>query len=188
MPGALLGLAEPALQVLSTSFAQRASLLALVPQTDAPGYAPLGILALLFLLLMGIAACLRNWAVAGYRHGPAWDCGFGAPPDWLPFGDPATQYGPGSMAQPLRRALGGSLLAARQSVTMPAPEDSAPARFTETAQDPAERLIFAPIHRLRATISHLADLMTFLTVRQSLSVLFAALVLFLAVIAALEQT
>jgi len=188
MPGALLGLAEPALQVLSTSFAQRASLLALVPQADAPGYAPLGILALLFLLLMGIAACLRNWAVAGYRHGPAWDCGFGAPPDWLPFGDPATQYGPGSMAQPLRRALGGSLLAARQSVTMPAPEDSAPARFTETAQDPAERLIFAPIHRLRATISHLADLMTFLTVRQSLSVLFAALVLFLAVIAALEQT
>lgn len=188
MPGVLLGLAEPALRLLSTSFAQRASLLGVTPQIDAPGYAPLGLLALLFLLLMGIAASLRAWAVAGHRSGPAWDCGFGAPPDWLPFGDPATQYGPGSMAQPLRRALGASLLAARESVTMPAPEDSAPARFVEFHQDPAERLIFAPVQRLRAAISHLADRMTFLTVRQSLSVLFAVLVLFLAVIAALEQT
>ncbi len=188
VPSLVLGLAEPALQHLSQGgMAQRAGLLTLSPHLDGPGYLPLGVALLLGFGVAVIAAVLRARAVAGHRTGPAWDCGFGAPPPWLPNGDPATQYAGGSFAQPLRRALGVALLDADETVVMPPPDDVAPARFAEHSVDPADRLLFAPAGRLRAVISGLADRMTFLTVRQSLAVLFAALVLFLVVVAVLEQ-
>ena len=39
------------------------------------------------------------------RREPAWSGGFAAPPPWLPFGDPATQYGAASFIDPLARMI-----------------------------------------------------------------------------------
>jgi hypothetical protein len=70
---------------------------------------------------------------------------------------------------------------------MPQPGDTRPAAFSARLHDPASVLIFAPIGHLRARLSDLADRMQFLTIRQTLSVIFAALVAFLGAIALLEQ-
>ena len=43
------------------------------------------------------------------RREPAWSGGFSPPPPWLPFGDPATQIGAVSFAEPIRRILGPCL-------------------------------------------------------------------------------
>jgi NADH:ubiquinone oxidoreductase subunit 5 (subunit L)/multisubunit Na+/H+ antiporter MnhA subunit len=188
LPGSVLALTEPALRALvGAGLAERAGLLGVSPLAEAPGYAPLGVLLLLVLAALLTVFVLRVRAVQGHRTGPAWDGGFGAPPPWLPFGDPLTQYGGGSFAQPLRRVLGPALIRARAQVDMPPPGDTRPALFAEQGSDPAETLVFAPAARLRSRLSTLADRLQFLTVRQSLTVIFVALVTFLAVIAVLEQ-
>jgi hydrogenase-4 component B len=187
-PGAVLALAAPALRVLSnTSMAGRAGALLITPSAQAQGYAPLGILAVLLLAALAIGAFLRARAVGGHRTGPAWDCGFGAAPAWQPFGDPLTQYSGGSFAQPLRRVLGGAMLAATATVDMPAPGDTRLAIYVETAHDPSEALLFRPVASLRARLSNFADRMQFLTVRQILSVMFVVLIGFLAFVALVEQ-
>jgi hypothetical protein len=133
-----------------------------------------------------LVLALRRWTVAGGRRGPFWANGFAAAPAWLPFGDPATQYGGASFAQPLRRSLGTALLAGRETVDMPPPGDTRPARLDVAHSDPGDKLLFEPIGRLRAVLSVQADRMQFLTIRRVLSVMFVALVLFLAVVALLE--
>jgi hypothetical protein len=66
-----------------------------------PGYAPLAVAAPL--ALAGFAA---KWLRRGEaRREPVWTGGFAAPPPWLPFGDPATQYGAASFVAPLRRIV-----------------------------------------------------------------------------------
>ncbi len=75
----------------------------ITPPADAPGYGPLGVLLLLALVAAAILAALR-------RSGPAvavpmWQDGFAAPPPWMPFGDPATQYTATSLTQPLADLL-----------------------------------------------------------------------------------
>jgi hypothetical protein len=66
-----------------------------------PGYAPLVVAVLL--ALAGFAA---KWLRRGEaRREPVWTGGFAAPPPWLPFGDPATQYGAASFVAPLRRIV-----------------------------------------------------------------------------------
>lgn len=187
-PGAVLGLAEPALRVLAnTTMAGRAGGLAIAPAAQAPGYAPLAVLVLLGLATLLVMAVLRARAVGGHRTGPAWDCGFGAAPPWLPFGDPLTQYSGGSFAQPLRRVLGEALMGAKSAVEMPPPGDTEAAIYTETASDPAETTLFQPAARLRARLTSLADRLQFLTVRQILTVMFTVLIGFLAVVALVEQ-
>jgi hypothetical protein len=143
----------------------------------------------LLIVLAGGAALwgLRRRAAVGHVTGAAWDCGFGAPPPWLPFGDPATQISGAGFAQPLRRILGTSLLAARETVDLPPPGDTAPARYAATQADPFATHLFARVAAWRDRLSGYADAMQFLTIRRTLMVMFAALVAFLAVIAALEQ-
>ncbi|CAH2600958.1 Hydrogenase 4 subunit B [Rhodovastum atsumiense] len=188
LPGGVLGLAEPALRrLLSAGMADRAGLLMVAPQADGAGYIPLALA-----ILLGLALALVVWLVVirrapGYRIGPAWDCGFGPPPAWLPFGDPITQYGGASFGQPLRRALGGALLQAREVVDMPEPGETRPARITATLQDPAETLIFRPVAAVRERLSEAVDVIQFLTIRRTLSLMFGALVMFLTVVAVLEQ-
>lgn len=188
LPGAVLSLIEPAVrQVLRTEMTGQFGAMTIRPGADAPGYAALMIAAVLVAAGIGIFFVLRRWTVAGHRRGPAWACGFAAPPAWLPFGDPATQYGGASFAQPVRRALGTALLAARESVDFPKPGETRAGRYSVTLRDPAEPWLFAPIGRWRNKIVSVADTMQFLTIRQILSVMFAVLVLFLAVIAAVES-
>ncbi len=104
-PGAVLSLAGPALRLLAgISMAERLGPLTVAAQLDAPGYvAP----AIALLLGLAIAAALRG-AKGGEHDAAGWDCGAEPAPPWLPFGDPLTQYGGASMAQPFRRALGAA--------------------------------------------------------------------------------
>ncbi len=114
LPGLALHLAAPALRGLTGSdSSDRAGLLGLAPAIGAYGYAVLGIAALLAAFGGGAFLILRRWGGSGVRRGPAWECGFAAPPPWLPFGDPATQYTDSSFAEPLQRTMGRALLAAR---------------------------------------------------------------------------
>jgi formate hydrogenlyase subunit 3/multisubunit Na+/H+ antiporter MnhD subunit len=187
-PGAVLALAGPALRrLVTTDLAGRAGLLSVAPQADLPGYSAVGI-ALVLGLSAGLVVLLaRQRATPGHRIGPAWDCGFGAPPVWLPFGDPLTQYGGGSFAQPLLRAFGTALLRVRQRIDTPAPGETRPARIALEMSDPAERCLFRPVAAVRGRLSFFADTIQFLTIRRTLSLMFAALVLFLAVVALMEQ-
>ena len=162
-------------------------MLTVAPQADMPGYAAAGI-ALVVALAAGLVVWLvRSLTTPGHRVGPAWDGGFGAPPPWLPFGDPLTQYGGASFAQPLHRTLGTALLRAEETVDTPAPGETRPARIAVVTSDPAEWGLFGPLTRLRARLSAYADAIRFLTLRHTLALMFAALVLFLAVLALMEQ-
>lgn len=187
-PGAVLALAGPALlRLVSAGMDDRAGLLAVVPQADLPGYSAPGI-ALILALAAGLAVWLaRTCTVPGHRAGPAWDGGCGPPPAWLPFGDPLTQYGGASFAQPLQRVLGAVLLRARETVDMPPPGDTRPAQVSVTMADPAERVLFAPAAALRRRLVVGADRCWLPGIGRSLAVVFALLVGFLAVVALLEQ-
>jgi hydrogenase-4 component B len=182
--GPLLQMAAPALR-LTIGTAATAGL-GIAPSTDAAGYDPVALLVLLALAGGLVFWTVRRFTLQGHRTGPAWDCGFGDPPAWLPFGDPATQYGGASFSQPLRRTLAAPLLGARETVDMPAPGDIRAAGIAVTMADPAEMLLFAPLARWRDAGSGLADRMQFLTVRRILQVMFIVLVGFLALVVVLE--
>jgi len=76
---------------------------------EAPGYPPLVLAALLVLAGCALFWRLRRAGSPGIRREAAWSGGFAPPPAWLPFGDPATQYGPVSFAEPLHQAMGSQL-------------------------------------------------------------------------------
>jgi hydrogenase-4 component B len=105
---ALLGLFGllPALVLLPTiSWTHVASgqWLALSTGAEATGYSPIAVVVLLALVAFAVLHVLRR--PGERRREPAWSGGFAAPPPWLPFGDPATQSGPASFAEPLRGVL-----------------------------------------------------------------------------------
>ena len=184
LPGPMLRLIDPALRMLTDSdMAERADLLRLTPTAVPLGYAAPVMAGLVALGFFAALLLLRRFAVRGHVRGPAWANGFAASPAWLPFGDPLTQYGGGGFAQPVRRALGGALMAACDDVDMPAPGDTRAAGLAIHVSDPAVRYVFAPVGRLRRAISSRADAMTFLSIRATLAVMFVALVLLLVVIA-----
>jgi formate hydrogenlyase subunit 3/multisubunit Na+/H+ antiporter MnhD subunit len=186
-PGGILRLAEPALRLaVGDGMADRAGPLRVAAQLDAPGYAAPGI-AVLIGLAVALTYVVARGRGAGHRVGQAWDCGFGQTPPWLPFGDPATQYGGASFGQPLRRVLGGAILAAREAVDMPAPGDGRAASLRVTLSDPADRHLFHPLARARDRLSGYADAMQFLTIRSTLALIFGVLVLFLVVVVLVEQ-
>jgi hydrogenase-4 component B len=79
--------------------------LVLKPGVEARGYAPVAIAGLL-----GLACYAMLWwtrrSGPGHRREPVWSGGFAPPPPWLPFGDPTTQIGAMSFAEPLRSIPG----------------------------------------------------------------------------------
>jgi hypothetical protein len=77
--------------------------LALRAGAEAPGYSPLAVAVLVAPAVFAVLRVLRR--PGEERREPAWSGGFAAPPPWLPFGDPATQFGPASFTEPLRRLL-----------------------------------------------------------------------------------
>jgi hypothetical protein len=103
---ALLGL-FPALALLPATgwFGALDPIAALVlrPGAEAPGYGPIGTAVLLAIAGVAIVRLSRG---AGERREPVWSGGFAAPPPWLPFGDPATQFGPASFSDPLASIVG----------------------------------------------------------------------------------
>ncbi|MBY0339295.1 MAG: hydrogenase 4 subunit B, partial [Acetobacteraceae bacterium] len=148
---------------------------------------PLWLLPLLALAAGAILWQLRRAAPLPAARGPAWDCGYIAPPPHLPFGDPLTQPTGAGLGQPLRRMLGETLLAAREEVT-PAPPGSAdPARHDVRWRDLSVAAILAPLGAARHAATLRVERLRNLTARQCLALSFGALVLLLALVAWLER-
>jgi formate hydrogenlyase subunit 3/multisubunit Na+/H+ antiporter MnhD subunit len=130
-----------------------------------------GLLVFFFILLATLATieAIHRFASRAVRRGPAWDCGF-------PDASPTTQYSADSFAQPIRRVFGTVVFRAREAVDMPAPGDARPARLVVTVRDLIWDSIYAPVARGVGIGAERLNHLQFLTIRQYLSLVFAALV------------
>jgi formate hydrogenlyase subunit 3/multisubunit Na+/H+ antiporter MnhD subunit len=149
LPGQLLGLLVPVI-------------LQLAPQAAIPplAYSPLPLLLLAFLIATGAGFLLHRFGLRGTREVAPWTGGFGAPPVWLPFGDPTTQPSATGFAEPVFRAIGRGLL-------------------TAEGTDPSEAYLIAPLQRLHLRGVRIAERIRRSTIRQRLAFVFAGLVMFL---------
>ncbi len=127
------------------------------------GYQPLPIALLLALATVSAWALLQKFGTRGEREVPAWTGGFGAPPVWLPFGDPKTQPTATGFAEPVQRAIAGAI-------------------GLRAGADPGETWLFTPLFRLHLRLTRLAERIRRATIRQRLAFVFAALVTFLLVL------
>jgi formate hydrogenlyase subunit 3/multisubunit Na+/H+ antiporter MnhD subunit len=137
-----------------------------------------GLLVFLFMVISGTlaASAIHRLASDRLRRAPAWDCGFPDP-------SPVTQYTAGSFVQPIRRVFGTLVFQAHEQVEMPAPGDTRPARLRVDLHDLIWENIYAPIAAAISTAAGLLNRLQFLTIRQFLSLVFAALVILLLVLA-----
>jgi formate hydrogenlyase subunit 3/multisubunit Na+/H+ antiporter MnhD subunit len=136
---------------------------------------------LLVFLFIATSAMLAVWAIHRFashaiRRGPAWDCGF-------PDASPLTQYSGSSFAQPIRRVLLARSSAVHEEVTMPAPGDVRPARFSLTVTDPVWTWLYQPVAGAVEFASLQLNHLQFLTIRRYLSLVFFSLVALLLVLA-----
>ena len=138
-----------------------------------------GLLVFLFIAASGMigAFVIHRLASDKIRRGAVWDCGFPDP-------NPVTQYTADSFAQPIRRVFGSLVFRAREVGEMPAPNSIAPARFVAIVRDPIWDTIYAPLAGFVAFAAEKLNVLQFLTIRRYLSLVFAALVLLLLVLAA----
>lgn len=118
---------------------------------------------------------IHRFASQEARRGPAWDCGFPEP-------SPTTQYTAGSFAQPIRRVF-ANVFCARERVEMPRPGDTAAARFTVQMHDLVWEWLYQPIAFAIDAAAGRLNRLQFLTIRRYLSLVFAALVALLLVLA-----
>jgi hydrogenase-4 component B len=176
LPGAVLDLMAPAVEV---AVGGRLPLqagnpwLTLVPVPEVrSSYSGFLVLVFVAASALGAAWLVHRFASRRLRRAPAWDCGF-------PDADPATQYGAGSFAQPIRRVLGTSLLAARDVVEMPPPGDLGPARHAVTTEDLAWRRVYLPAAGAVGALATRMNALQFLTIRRYLSLVFVSLILLL---------
>ncbi|HLJ21649.1 MAG TPA: hydrogenase 4 subunit B [Stellaceae bacterium] len=153
------------------------SLLWLVPLgVERSSYSGLTILVAIALMAGALVLVIHRFASNRARRSAAWDCG---------FPDPRieTQYTAGSFAQPIRRIFGSTAFAARERVVMPEPGDGSPAEFEVTLRDPAWESIYGPVAALITWIADRMNVLQFQTIRRYLSLMFAALVLLLLIVA-----
>ena len=137
-----------------------------------------GLLVFLFMVISGTlaASAIHRLASDRLRRAAAWDCGY-------PDASPVTQYSASSFAQPIRRVFGTVVFRAREQGHMPPPGDPRPARLTVIVRDPIWETLYAPVAgAVGFTAEHLNRLQ-FLTIRRFLSLVFAALVVLLLVLA-----
>ena len=137
-----------------------------------------GLLVFIFVVFSGsfAAFAIHRLASDKLRRGPAWDCGYPDP-------NPATQYTASSFAQPIRRVYGTSVFRAREIGEMPAPGSTLPARLTVELRDLIWDAAYAPVAAGIGYATEKLNSLQFLTIRQYLSLVFAALVLLLLVLA-----
>jgi formate hydrogenlyase subunit 3/multisubunit Na+/H+ antiporter MnhD subunit len=138
-----------------------------------------GLLVFVFIAVSGMigAFVIHRLASDKIRRGAIWDCGF-------PDASPVTQYSADSFAQPIRRVFGTLVFRARETGDMPAPNSTLPARFTAIVHDPIWETLYAPLAGFVAFGAEKLNVLQFLTIRRYLSLVFAALVLLLLVLAA----
>jgi hydrogenase-4 component B len=137
-----------------------------------------GLLVFIFMVVTGAFAAFAIHRLASdkLRRAPPWDCGY-------PDASPATQYSASSFAQPIRRVFGTVVFRAREHVDMPPPGDGRPARLTVELRDLVWDALYAPIAGSVGFAADRLNHLQFLSIRQFLSLVFAALVLLLLVLA-----
>jgi formate hydrogenlyase subunit 3/multisubunit Na+/H+ antiporter MnhD subunit len=137
-----------------------------------------GLLVFIFMIASGAIAAFAIHRLASdkLRRGPAWDCGYPDP-------STETQYTADSFAQPIRRVFGTVVFRAREIGEMPPPGSTAPARLTVEVRDLIWDTLYAPIAVGIASVAERLNYLQFLTIRSYLSLVFAALVLLLLVLA-----
>ena len=137
-----------------------------------------GLLVFLFMVISGAlaASAIHRLASDKLRRAPAWDCGY-------PDACPATQYTASSFAQPIRRVFGSVVFRAREQVEMAPPGDPRPARMTVVMHDPVWEMLYLPVAAGVGYAAERLNHLQFLTIRQFLSIVFAALVVLLLVLA-----
>ncbi len=143
---------------------------------DRSSYSGLVVLGAIAVLTIVLMVAIHRLASARVRRSPAWDCGF-------PDARPETQYTASSFAQPIRRMFGTVAFSARERVDMPAPTDTRAAHFEVTLRDPAWDGIYSPVAALVTWLADRLNVVQFLTIRRYLSLMFAALVLLLLLVA-----
>jgi hypothetical protein len=137
-----------------------------------------GLLVFVFITLAASlsAFVVHRWASRAVRRGPAWDCGF-------PDASPLTEYTAGSFAQPIRRVFGTLVFQARETVHMPRPGDTAPARFEVALRDLIWDTLYQPVSAAVDAITTRLNHFQFLTIRRYLTLVFATLVVLLVALA-----
>ncbi|MFO1035524.1 MAG: hydrogenase 4 subunit B [Geminicoccaceae bacterium] len=152
--------------------------LSLVP-VDAKHSSYNGLVLLLFITVSSTSViwAVHRFANKTLRRSPAWDCGYPDP-------SPLTQYGAVSFAQPIRRVFASTVFGAKDTVTMPAPGDLAPATFRLAWKDPIWRGIYVPVAKAVEIVADRLNVLQYLTVRSYLTMTFGALITLLLVVAA----
>jgi hypothetical protein len=137
-----------------------------------------GLLVYLFMVFSGTAAAfvIHRLASDRLRRGPAWDCGYPDP-------SPRTQYTASSFAQPIRRVFGTLVFRARETVEMPPPGSTAPARIVVRLSDLIWDTLYAPVGGAVEAIAARLNQLQYLSIRHYLSFVFVALVGLLLVLA-----
>ena len=138
-------------------------------------YSGLFVFVMIVLAAAATAFAVRRFASHALRRSPPWDCGF-------PDASPATQYTAGSFAQPIRRVFGSVVFRAREQVAMPKPGDTAVARLRVELRDTVWDALYAPVIRLVEATAERLNRMQFLTIRNYLTLVFAALVTLLIIV------
>ncbi len=122
------------------------------------------------------AYIIHRWASHAVRRSAPWDCGYPDP-------SPATQYTAGSFAQPIRRVFGSVVFQAREEIDMPDPGDTAPARMHVHLRDLVWDALYAPIDRIVSITADSLNRFQFMTIRGYLTLVAAALVMLLVILA-----
>jgi hydrogenase-4 component B len=137
-----------------------------------------GLLVFLFIAVSASLAVgvIHRFASHALRRAPAWDCGFPDP-------SPATQYTAGSFAQPIRQVFGTLVFRARETVEMPPPGDTGPARFSVDIRDLVWDGLYAPLASAVGFAAERLNDLQFLTIRRYLSLVFLTLVILLVALA-----
>jgi hydrogenase-4 component B len=143
---------------------------------DHSSYSGLVILLAIALLAALLVVAVHRLGSSRLRRSAAWDCGF-------PDARPETQYGASSFAQPIRRIFGTVAFAARERIDMPQPGETRPARLEVRLRDPIWEGLYLPTTTAVGWLADHMNVLQFQTIRRYLTLMFAALVLLLLIVA-----
>jgi formate hydrogenlyase subunit 3/multisubunit Na+/H+ antiporter MnhD subunit len=180
LPGYVIDALAPAVtQIIGDAMPAQASMswLSVVPVAQSrSSYNGLLIFAFITISTLFVVNVIHRWASRAARRAPAWDCGYPDP-------SPLTQYTGDSFAQPMRRVFGEFAFMAREKLTLPKPGDPQAARLEVRLRDLTWEVIYASIGKGIGLAADRSNVLQFLTIRRYLSLVFAALVSLLLVVA-----
>lgn len=181
LPGLLIDLLAPAVSLVAGGRMPPQSTigwLSIVPIAESRSSYN-GIVILSFLICSGVltAMVIHRFATRATRRSAIWDCGYPDP-------SLATQYSGSSFSMPIRRVFGTSVFDVRERVDMPPPGALRAGNFYVKIFDPAWRFAYGPAGRAVLDLSGRLNRLQSLTIRRYLTLVFAALIVLLIVVAA----